>query len=69
VAGDEDETALSEITILPDGRVYVFGMSRQILELLETLLADEPRVRALLEQARAAETGNVPPGGPARKVD
>ncbi len=25
----DDETAISEITIRPDGRVYVFGMSRQ----------------------------------------
>jgi hypothetical protein len=65
----DDETDLSEITILPDGRVYVFGMSRQVLELLENLRAGEPRIRALLEQARAAETRAAPPGGPARKVD
>lgn len=43
-----DETAVSEITLLPDGRVYVFGMSRQLLEVLETMGVRDPRVRALL---------------------
>jgi hypothetical protein len=68
VAG-EDETTLSEITILPDGRVYVFGMSLQVLELLETLHVSEPRVRALLERARAPEGEPPSPGRPPREVD
>jgi hypothetical protein len=34
---DVDESNLSEITILPDGRVYAFGITRQVTELLESL--------------------------------
>jgi hypothetical protein len=53
VAAD-DETGLSEITIYPDGRVYVFGMSQRVLEVLGTLEPDNARVRHLLECLRAA---------------
>jgi hypothetical protein len=34
---DTDESDLSEITILPDGRVYAFGITRQVTELLHSL--------------------------------
>jgi hypothetical protein len=50
-----DETNLTEITILPDGRVYVFGLSREVLEVLHALQGDDPRIQGLLERARAAE--------------
>jgi hypothetical protein len=33
----EDEAAISEINILPDGRVCVFGASQQVLELLDAI--------------------------------
>ncbi len=71
----DEETALSEITILPDGRVYVFGMSLQVLEVLQTLRDDEPRLQALRQRARIrcghGRTGEtpVPPGNTERKVD
>jgi hypothetical protein len=32
-----DETTITEITIQPDGRIYVFGASRQILAVLSDL--------------------------------
>jgi hypothetical protein len=35
-----DDSDLSEITILPDGRVYIFGLSKSMKELLETLQND-----------------------------
>lgn len=36
-----DETSMTEIAILPDGRIYVFGMSWQVLDMLaDTGLAD-----------------------------
>lgn len=47
----EDESTLTEITLLPDGRVYVFGLSRQVLEILGELQSQDQRVRCLLEQA------------------
>lgn len=58
----DDETSLSEITILPDGRVYVFGMSQQMLEVLQTLQSGDARLRHLLEQVRRSKAG----GGLAR---
>ena len=33
----EEEASISEITIMPDGRVYVFGMSDRVLEILGSL--------------------------------
>jgi hypothetical protein len=33
----EDETAMTDIRIAPDGRVFVFGASGQILEMLSQL--------------------------------
>lgn len=50
------ETLTTEITIAPDGRVFVFGTSRPVLELLETLQPGDPRVRLLLEQVRRSES-------------
>jgi hypothetical protein len=32
-----EETSITELTIASDGRIFVFGMSRQILELLKDL--------------------------------
>lgn len=33
----EDETAITEITIQPDGRIYVFGLSLEVARALEGL--------------------------------
>jgi hypothetical protein len=33
----DDETAMTEISFLPDGRICLFGASREIIELLWTL--------------------------------
>jgi len=39
---ETDETAVTEIRIAPDGRMRIFGLSRELLALLcETGLADE----------------------------
>jgi hypothetical protein len=48
---DLDESALSEITILPDGRVYAFGITQQVADLLRSL---QSREDALRRQAAAA---------------
>jgi hypothetical protein len=47
---DDLETAISEITIFPDGRVYVFGMSRQVLEVLQSFPTGDARLHLLHEQ-------------------
>ena len=41
-----DETC-SEITIFPDGRIFVLGMSEPILEVLQSLQGDNPRLLEL----------------------
>lgn len=46
------EKSVTELTIAPDGRVFAFGTSRPILELLEALRPDDARVRALLQHVR-----------------
>ena len=52
-----DETAITEITIGPDGRVYVFGTSGDLLLALEDLCGrDDPlvgRINQLKTQAAA----------------
>jgi hypothetical protein len=53
-----DENTLSEINILPDGRIYVFGTSREVLEVLETLTSRNERVQRLLESVHQVGTGN-----------
>jgi hypothetical protein len=32
-----DETLITELTITPDGRIFVFGLSREVLDLLKNL--------------------------------
>ena len=49
---DNDETSVSEITILPDGRIYVFGMSRQVLEVIESFQVDDPRIDRLSQHVK-----------------
>lgn len=50
-----DETLITEITIQPDGRVYVFGTSREILEVLAELRPDDPKVCRLLGRIRTLD--------------
>jgi hypothetical protein len=49
----EDESSLSEISILPDGRVYLFGASRQVLELLQAIPLGDPALAERIEGLRA----------------
>jgi hypothetical protein len=47
-----DDGTLSEITILPDGRVYLFGMTLPLLELLAALPTRESQWKALLARSQ-----------------
>ena len=53
---EDDETNITEITIEPDGRVFVFGTSRRVLEVLEGLRPGDPRLRRLLSHVRHLES-------------
>lgn len=52
---DDDETAISEITILPDGRVYVLGASQQVLQTLEVISPNDAVLKQRLGHIRALE--------------
>ena len=45
-----DETELTEITIQPDGRIYVFGASLPVLQILQTLQPNDARIASILRQ-------------------
>lgn len=45
-----DETDIAEITIGTDGRIYVFGTSDRLLELLRDLNPADGHIRTLLQQ-------------------
>ena len=55
----EDDSAISEISILPDGRVCIFGASEQVLEILDAIPLGDPSMRSridCLRCVRSAET-------------
>jgi hypothetical protein len=52
----EDEAAISEINILPDGRVCVFGASQQVLELLDAIPLDDAGLQDRIGCLRAGST-------------
>jgi len=57
----EDETQVTELTIMPDGRVFVFGTSRQILEILHELDPHDEKLNRVLERARDIEQAPLTP--------
>ena len=52
----DDETAITEITFLPDGRLCLFGASREVLELLGSLDLGDAALEIRLAAARRAAT-------------
>lgn len=53
---EADDT--TDIMLAPDGRVFVSGASRSVVELLATLGKDNPRLAALLNQLQSIEKRN-----------
>jgi hypothetical protein len=51
----QEETTITEISIRPDGRIFVFGTSRQVLDVLERLNPQSPVIRQILDGVRAQE--------------
>jgi hypothetical protein len=49
-----EDDSLSEITILPDGRIYVFGMTLPLLETLAALPTREGTPKTLLAHLHTA---------------
>ena len=62
----DDETAVTEISFLPDGRICLFGASREIVELLcqldlgdPSLLARHLSVQSSAKQSHIAESNET----------
>jgi hypothetical protein len=57
----DDETNITDIELLPDGRVYVFGASAEILDVLDQLQsgADPGVTRRLHLQVETPHGANV----------
>jgi hypothetical protein len=51
----EDETLMSELTIMPDGRVFAFGTSRQLLEILHELDPRDANLNRVLDRVSELE--------------
>ena len=50
----DDETNITEIELLPDGRIYVFGTSLEVLEVLDDLQGG--RDETVLDRLRSLDT-------------
>ena len=53
--GREDDSSISEINILPDGRVCVFGASQLVLEILDAIPLGDPALTSRIECLRTAD--------------
>jgi hypothetical protein len=51
----EAETQTSELAIMPDGRVFAFGTSLAVLEILNSLEPENVQINALLKQAQSEQ--------------
>ena len=55
----DDETRITEITLQPDGRIFVFGLSREVLALLLEICPSDSPLHAIHAAQPAAE-GSIP---------
>ena len=58
----DEETAVTEITFLPDGRLCLFGASRELLELLGSLNLGDAALDIRLAAARRPATDSSQDG-------
>ena len=57
----DSESAISEMTFLPDGRICLFGASRELLELLGSLNLGDASLDIRLTAIRGASKGLTAP--------
>jgi hypothetical protein len=55
-----DETAMTEIMIHPDGRIFVFGLSREVAEILYSLCPEKHPLRESLTNSDAPTATSSP---------
>jgi hypothetical protein len=52
----DDESRITEITLQPDGRIFVFGLSREVLAILQDLCpAEHPLLELSAENSDCEE--------------
>ena len=57
--GITDETAMTEIMIYPDGRIFAFGLSREVADILYSLCPEKhPLIESLAESHTTANRLN-----------
>ena len=47
---EDEESAITEITIAPDGRIFVFGLSRPVIDILDRLHPNDSRLKQLVHR-------------------
>ncbi len=55
----EDDSTISEISILPDGRVCIFGASEQVLEILDAIPLGDPSMRSRIDCLRSVRSPEI----------
>jgi hypothetical protein len=53
----EDETAITEISIDADGRIFLFGLSCEMLEVLASIFPNRPELTARIAQLKLRYNG------------
>jgi len=56
-----DETLITELTIAPDGRIFVFGLSRQVLDLLKELNCSTDDLKQRIEYLDKLDQSDLSP--------
>ena len=56
---EDEETTISEISITPDGRIYVFGASYDVLKIIEGMAACDSEVRRRVAHIRSMDQENL----------
>ena len=55
----EDETAITEISIDADGRIFLFGLSCEMLEVLASIFPNHPALMARIAQLKLRHSSSL----------
>jgi hypothetical protein len=55
----EDETAITEISIDADGRIFLFGLSCEMLEVLASIFPNHPELMARIAQLKSRHSSGL----------
>lgn len=63
------ETGSTDITIRPDGRIYIKGLSRPVLDILASIQPSDEALRQLVFRVRECEKISISPVTPLHQGD